>query len=112
MQVTFRPPCCAGGLGGGNTALRKPIASPIPAVDVFRERCEARSILVDACLLEAVDVLQADAERTGLLDDIAWMLDGRSLQLVPRPPKTKSHCGTGFSTAEGAAGLISIWSLV
>lgn len=55
------------------TALRKPIASQILAVDIFHERAEARAILVEACvfdLQDAVDGLQADAERTGLVDDI------------------------------------------
>jgi hypothetical protein len=43
------------------------------AVDVFRERCEARAILVNACLFDlqdAVDGLQADAEHTGLAAEI------------------------------------------
>ena len=55
-----------------NVALRKPVTSPIPAIDVFPERCEARAILVEACLLdlhEAVDGLQEAAERTGLIDE-------------------------------------------
>jgi hypothetical protein len=54
------------------SALRKPVTTLVPAVDIFRERCEARAILVDACLYDlqdAVDGLQADAERTGLVDD-------------------------------------------
>ena len=54
-------------------ARRKPVASQVPVVDVFRGRCEARAILVEACLFnlqDAVDGLQADAERTGLVDDI------------------------------------------
>jgi hypothetical protein len=41
--------------------------------EIFRERAGARAILVEACvytLHEAVDVLQADAERTGLVDAI------------------------------------------
>jgi hypothetical protein len=40
---------------------------------VFRARCEARAILWAACefdLRTAVDKLQADAERTGLVDQI------------------------------------------
>ena len=43
------------------------------AIDVFRERCEARAILVNACiydLQDAIDGLQADAVRTGLVDEI------------------------------------------
>jgi hypothetical protein len=50
---------------------RKP--APITKEDVFRERCEARAILYAACeydLHEAVDVLQADAERSGLIAEI------------------------------------------
>jgi hypothetical protein len=42
-------------------------------VDVFRERCEARALLVECCELslhDAVDGLQADAERDGLVDMI------------------------------------------
>ena len=45
----------------------------IPAIDVFRERCEARAILVEACvydLQDAVDGLQAAAVATGLVADI------------------------------------------
>ena len=45
----------------------------VPPIDVFRERCEARAILVEACLFDlqdAVDGLQADAERTRLVDEI------------------------------------------
>jgi hypothetical protein len=41
--------------------------------EMFRERCEARAILCEAAvygLHEAIDVLQADAERTGLIDMI------------------------------------------
>jgi hypothetical protein len=55
-------------------ALRKNEApASVPAVDVFQLRCEARAFLCAACvydLHEAVDVLQADAERTGLVDEI------------------------------------------
>jgi hypothetical protein len=55
------------------TALRKPIANPVPAVDVFRERCEARAILVEACALDlhtAVDGMHEAAVATGLVDEI------------------------------------------
>lgn len=55
------------------SAALKLDANPVPAVDIFRERCEARAILVEACLYDlqdAVDGLQADAERTGLIADI------------------------------------------
>jgi hypothetical protein len=46
---------------------------PIATIDVFRERCEARAMLYAAGELglhEAVDQLQVDAERTGLVDEI------------------------------------------
>jgi hypothetical protein len=46
-------------------------AKQIPAEEIFRERAGARAILVEACvydLHEAVDLLQVDAERTGLVD--------------------------------------------
>jgi hypothetical protein len=49
------------------TVLRKPIASPVPAIlrgPIYPGLLE---------LQEAVDVLQADAERTGLIDDIGRM---------------------------------------
>jgi hypothetical protein len=55
------------------SAARKLDAIAIPAIDVFREVCEARALLVKACLFDlqdAVDGLQADAERSGLIDDI------------------------------------------
>jgi RecA-family ATPase len=45
----------------------------IPTIDVFRERCEARAILVEACLLDlhtAVDELQTAAIASGLVDEI------------------------------------------
>jgi hypothetical protein len=44
-----------------------------PAIDVFRERCQARAILVEACALErhaAVDELQEAAVASGLVDEI------------------------------------------
>ena len=53
---------------------RKLDANPIPAIDVFRERCEARAILVGACamdLQDAVDGLQdAAVENSGLVAEI------------------------------------------
>lgn len=55
------------------TALRKLIASQVPAIYVFRERCEARAILVEACLFdlqEAVDGLQEAAVASGLVDEL------------------------------------------
>jgi hypothetical protein len=45
--------------------------TPSSAEQIFRERCSARAILCEACvydLHEAIDVLQEDAERTGLVD--------------------------------------------
>jgi hypothetical protein len=59
------------------TVDRKSAEKLIPAVDVFRERAEARAILVESCLFdlqEAVDGLQADAERTGLVDELGQEL--------------------------------------
>lgn len=54
-------------------AARKLSASPVSAVEVFRERAEARAILVEACLFDlqdAVDGLQEAAVATGLVDEI------------------------------------------
>lgn len=45
----------------------------VDAVEVFRERCEARALLWavgEIDLHDAVDVLQADAGRSGLIVDI------------------------------------------
>ena len=55
-------------------ALRScaPCSTP-SAIDVFRQRCWARAYLVAACELdlhEAIDVLQADAERDGLVAEL------------------------------------------
>ena len=53
------------------SAARKLDALIIPAIDVFRERCEARAILVEACvydLQEAVDGLQQAAVESGLVE--------------------------------------------
>jgi hypothetical protein len=52
-----------------NAAAAKPRL--VDPVDAFRERAEARALLWslgEYTLIEAVDVLQADAERTGLLE--------------------------------------------
>jgi len=49
------------------------IGSAPSLLDVFVLRAEARAILYEACvydLHETVDVLQADAERCGLIDEI------------------------------------------
>jgi hypothetical protein len=46
---------------------------PISAIDVFRERAEVAAILFvkgELGLHEAIDQLQADAERSGLVDEI------------------------------------------
>jgi hypothetical protein len=51
----------------------KPAPCTIPASEIFRARAEARALLFAACELElheAVDVLQADAVATGLVDEI------------------------------------------
>jgi hypothetical protein len=45
----------------------------VPAIEIFRARAEARAILYAAgefTLIEAVDKLQADAARDGLVDKI------------------------------------------
>ena len=54
------------------SALRKPSPAPSP-VEIFNLRCEARAILVEACLFdlqEAVDGLQEAAVASGLVDDL------------------------------------------
>jgi hypothetical protein len=46
---------------------------PIALIDIFHERCEARAILVEACVFNlqtAVDGLQQAAQTYGLVDDI------------------------------------------
>jgi hypothetical protein len=70
---------------------------PIPAADIFRERCEARAILVNACvydLQDAVDGLQADAERTGLVDelgqDAVQRMMAEAFAIVPKDVSTNS----------------------
>jgi hypothetical protein len=59
--------------------------------EIFRERCEARAILCEAAELnlhEAVDELQANAERTGLIDmigqDAVQQLMSEAFAKVPR----------------------------
>jgi hypothetical protein len=55
------------------TAIANSPPDPILAINVFRERCETRAILVEACvfdLQQAVDGLQEAAEFYGLVDDI------------------------------------------
>jgi hypothetical protein len=60
---------------GTTTTKRKSTitAEPVTALMIFKERCEARAVLCEACvydLHEAVDVPQADAERAGLVAEI------------------------------------------
>ncbi len=53
--------------------IRHPVIAHIDLLMVFKARAEARAILWAACeyeLHEAVDVLQADAVSTGLVDKI------------------------------------------
>jgi hypothetical protein len=60
--------------------LRKSAASAIPAEHIFRKRAKARAILYVAWvydLHEAVDKLQADAKRDGLVDHIGPANNGR-----------------------------------
>jgi hypothetical protein len=55
------------------TARKLVDARPVPAVDVFRLRAEARAILLESFLMdfhEAVDGLQAAAVAYGLIDEI------------------------------------------
>jgi len=80
------------------SALRKPTENLIPAEDIFRERCEARAILCEACvydLIEAVDGLQADAERTGLVDEIGQdavqAMMANAFAIVPRVGEAKAE---------------------
>jgi hypothetical protein len=93
------------------------------AVDVFRERAEARAILVNACiydLQDAVDGLQADAERTGLaaeigLDAVQKML-ADAFAIVPKFSLRRENChdvvtipkprGAATSTLQAADYLI------
>jgi len=56
-----------------NAPLRTSDVVPVPAIDVFRLRAWARAYLFAASefdLHEAVDKLQADAERDGLVAQI------------------------------------------
>jgi hypothetical protein len=51
----------------------KPVHAPLSAIAVFQARAEARAILWAACvfdLAEAVDVLQRDAARDGLIEQL------------------------------------------
>jgi hypothetical protein len=51
----------------------KPVHAPLSAIEIFQARAEARAILWAACvfgLAEAVDVLQRDAERDGLVEEL------------------------------------------
>jgi hypothetical protein len=74
-------------------AAREISTNQIPAVEIFGLRCEARAILVEACvydLQDAVDKLQDDAVLTGLVDDIGQdavqAMMARAFAIVPRLP--------------------------
>src|SRR5262245_15918232 len=57
-----------------SAAAQKPAdANPVQIIDIFRERCQARAILVDAAAIDfhtAVDGLQEAAVASGLVDEI------------------------------------------
>ena len=91
------------------------------AIDVFRERAEARAILVEACvctLHEAVDVLQIDAERTGLIaglgqDHVQRILHGafHAVRNVPAPsvmPRRPRQDRLPISTIRAAEFLVQL----
>lgn len=85
------------------SALRKPSPAPSP-VEIFNLRCEARAILVEACLFdlqEAVDGLAfADVPRAGQLEaDIRAIAD--CLETMPR-----TRPGAAPSTLQAAEYLI------
>jgi hypothetical protein len=71
---------------------RKPAPSQAPSLlEIFCARCEARAMLYAACeytLQEAIDVLQADAERDGLVaeigQDAVQAILARAFGRVPR----------------------------
>jgi len=92
------------------SALRKPIASLVPAVDVFRERCQARAILVEACLFDlqdAVDGLQETAVSSGLIDDIGQdavqKMMAEAFAIVPRAAKHSASLPIEIKPRPGAA---------
>jgi hypothetical protein len=99
-----------------SAVARKPAEKQIPASDVFRERCEARAVLVEACLFDlqdAVDGLQADAERTGLVDklgqDAVQKMLANAFAIVPKqtPISTPlTPIGAARSTLRAADYLI------
>jgi hypothetical protein len=76
-----------------NNENAKP-AQAVTGLDVFTARCDARAILYRACvydLHEAVDVLQAGAERTGpvgeISQDAVQKIMAQAFHAVrPRPP--------------------------
>jgi hypothetical protein len=91
-------------------AARKPAEKPIPAIDIFRERCEARAILVEACLFdlqEVVDGLQADAERTGLVDELGQdqvqRMMAEAFAIVPKQTPISTLTSIPISSPKGAA---------
>jgi hypothetical protein len=55
-------------------SYRRPQPASTPtAIEAFRERCEARAILIEACLLdfhEAIDGMQAAAVKSGLVGEL------------------------------------------
>jgi hypothetical protein len=83
-----------------SAAARRITATPSLAFlqDVFRARCEARAILVEGCLYDlqdALDDLQADAERTGLVYEIGQnavqKMMAEAFAIVPRASAEIPH---------------------
>lgn len=79
-------------------AALKVSASPVPVIDVFQLRCEARAVLVESCAIDlhdAVDEMQEAAVASGLVDDIGHdavqKMMAEAVAIVPRgensPPK-------------------------
>lgn len=88
---------------------RKPAEKPIPAVDIFRERAEARAILVNACvydLQDAVDGLQADAERSGLVahigQDAVQRMMADAFAIVPKVRNNSAKSAGNIRTGDVA----------
>lgn len=82
------------------SALRKPSPAPSP-LDVFHIRCEARAILVEACLFdlqEAIDGLQEAAVASGLVDEIGQdavqAMLAEAFANVPRPGQLEADIKT------------------
>jgi hypothetical protein len=56
-----------------SAVARQVSGAPVPVLDVFRLRCQARAELVAACLIDfyqAIDELQAAAVHSGLVAEI------------------------------------------